>query len=165
MAKVKDYKSIGTLIRRSEDGSTIEKVTEDEMDEVVGVMENCSTDKQWVQNVGTTTDLIMAPGSTKKITVRDLEAGVPTEIKGTGVKMKKYDSGKHDRPDPMTGGTPGLVPVDARKSLPADHPARLQMAKQERMAERLGKPLCGKGTPDEVRRIADEARELAKEAE
>ena len=157
MPEAKDYGSVGVLIHKTDDGE-VRKVTQNEMKEPVAVMENTSTKKRWVQGLGTHTDVIMAPDSTINLTLEDIERGVPNEIKGTGVKKKKYDPDKHEHPHPMTGGAPDMQPVDARDSLPPDHPARKALNRIER---ELGKPLCGKGSKEEVHKIAEEATEIA----
>ena len=164
MAQPKDFASVGILIKNTDDG-TVSRVTESEMKKPVAVMKNTSTEKRWVQNIGTKTDCIMAPGSEIELTLEDLEAGVPREVKGTGVRMEKYDPSKPKKPHPMMGGSPGLIPVDARDSLPANHPSRKIREKMDRISRELGKPLCGKGSKEEVHRIVNDAAMIAEELE
>ena len=120
MPNPEDYKSVGILIKRDAEGNTFENVDEKDMKKTVNVLRNTSNKPRHVQNVGTKTDVIMGKDGVLPITLEDEIAGVPNEIKGTGIKKERYDPAKHDRPNPMTGGMPGMEPVDAQDSLPDD---------------------------------------------
>jgi len=160
MGKNSKYGSVGVIIRKDKDGGETysePKSNEEARGRVVNVIENTSDSPKHVQNVGRYTDVLMGPGSVLHITVEDEIRGVPNEIKGTGIVKKKYDPAKHDRPNPVTGGMPGMEPIDARESLPPDHAAQ----KLKRIEKRLGKKLAGWGTRDEVRAVAEEVKEIA----